>query len=63
MDGGAVLALLVAVYFLPYIVALFGGHHNAVAIFVLNLLLGWLLIPWVIALVWAFARPAPARAA
>jgi uncharacterized membrane protein YqaE (UPF0057 family) len=42
----------VAVYFLPTIV----GHskRNAGAIFVLNLLLGWTVIGWIVALIWAF---------
>jgi hypothetical protein len=42
-----------AVYFVPTIVAVARGHRNATAIGVLNLLLGWMLVPWVIALVWA----------
>jgi hypothetical protein len=44
-------AFLIAFYFLPTIV---GRHRrNAPAIFLLNLLLGWTLLGWVIALVWA----------
>jgi hypothetical protein len=31
------------------------GKHNAGAIFALNLLLGWTLVGWVVALVWALA--------
>jgi hypothetical protein len=34
-------------------------HHNAVAILVLNLLLGWTLIGWMVALVWALTKPPP----
>ncbi len=41
-------------HFLPTFVAAMRGHQNAVAIFVLNLLLGWTVIGWVVALVWAF---------
>jgi Flp pilus assembly protein TadG len=46
-----VLVLCAALYFLPAIV----GRHktNAKAIFVLNLLLGWTLVGWVVAMVWA----------
>jgi hypothetical protein len=40
-------------YFIPTAVALFRGHHNKGAIIVLNLFLGWTLIGWVVALVWA----------
>ena len=41
------------VYFLPSIIALARGHQNALAIFVLNLLLGWTFLGWVAALVWS----------
>lgn len=44
-------------YFIPSIVASAGKHHNAGAIFALNLLLGWTLVGWVIALVWALTVP------
>jgi hypothetical protein len=44
----------VFLYFLPTLQARSVDHPDATPIFVLNLLLGWLLIPWVIALVWAF---------
>ena len=43
-------------YFLPSIVAGFRGHHNTAAIFILNLLLGWSFIGWVVSLVWAFTE-------
>jgi len=44
-------ALCMALYFLPTII---GWHkRNAGGIFVLNLLLGWTLVGWVVALVWA----------
>jgi hypothetical protein len=49
-----VVALLaVAFYFLPALVASHRKHPNTNAIAVLNLLLGWSLIGWVVALVWA----------
>jgi hypothetical protein len=41
------------IYFLPTIIALARGHHNGFAIFLTNLLLGWTLIGWVIALIWS----------
>jgi uncharacterized membrane protein len=44
-------------YFLPWFVAQARRHHNALAIFMLNLLLGWTFLGWVIAAVWAFTRP------
>ena len=46
-------ALLLALYFLPGFIACMRGHHNAGAIVILNLFLGWTLIGWVIGLVWA----------
>jgi hypothetical protein len=40
-------------YLLPFGVAYSRGHPNAAAIFVLNLFLGWTLVGWVAAFVWA----------
>jgi len=56
MTGTHVFLLLVMFvgYFIPTIVAICRSHKNGSAIVILNLLLGWLLIPWVIALVWSF---------
>jgi hypothetical protein len=66
MEAGAgLLAFLIValislgVYFLPTIIAVVGTHHNAGAIFVLNLFLGWTFLGWVIALVWACTRSDP----
>ncbi len=47
-------AVVFGLYFLPSLVAVLRRHHNVVAIFVLNLTLGWTLLGWVAALVWAF---------
>jgi len=44
------------VYFLPAILAFLLGRRNAVAILALNLLLGWTLLGWVGALVWALIK-------
>ena len=41
------------IYFLPTIVALVRHKRNVVSILLLNLFLGWTLIGWIIALVWA----------
>ena len=48
------LPFLLALYFLPWIIAIRKKHKQTTAIFVLSLTLGWLLIPWCIALTWAF---------
>lgn len=57
MRGGAIFLLLGLVslfaYFFPTIVGLGRRHHNVLAIFALNFFLGWTLIGWVVALVWA----------
>jgi hypothetical protein len=42
-----------ALYLLPWIVAAVRGHHQLVAIAVLNVLAGWTFFGWVGALVWA----------
>ncbi len=41
-------------YFLPTIVALLREKHDTVSIFLLNFFLGWSLIGWIVALIWAF---------
>lgn len=48
-----ILWLLVVAYFLPALNALLKRHRNGGAIFVLNLLLGWSGLGWIIALVWS----------
>ena len=48
-----VLFALVALYFIPTIVAAARHKRNTLAIFLLNLFLGWSGIAWVIALIWA----------
>lgn len=51
------LALLGAsLYFAPTISACAEKKRNAVAIFALNLLLGWTLIGWVVAMVWSLCK-------
>jgi hypothetical protein len=52
-----VFALLISIlslfYFLPFAIAFYKKRANTGAIFALNLFLGWSLVGWVIALVWA----------
>jgi hypothetical protein len=40
-------------YFLPALVAILRGHHSWPAIAILDLLLGWSVIGWIIALIWS----------
>lgn len=49
-----IFVLVLVVYFFPAIIAGVRSHHSAGAIFVLNLLLGWTVLGWVVALVWGF---------
>jgi len=42
-------------YFLPTVVSSQRRHRNGTAIFVMNLLLGWTLVGWIIALIWSFS--------
>jgi len=46
-------------YLLPTTIAIIRRRTNTMAIFVLNLFLGWTLVGWVVALVWAVATDAP----
>lgn len=62
--GAPVLAIMLFalglfVYFLPSIVASARDHHNAPAIVLLNVFLGWTLLGWVAALCWAVSSPPP----
>ena len=47
------LAILVALYCLPLIIAAVRNMPNAIAISVLNIVAGWTFLGWVVALVWA----------
>jgi hypothetical protein len=62
MEGLFVLILVIGslgIYFLPSII----GHKkvNRGAIFALNFFLGWTLVGWVVALVWALTVEEPRR--
>jgi hypothetical protein len=62
MDSG-ILMVLGLIYLLPAAVAQVWQHHQTTAIIGLNLLLGWTLVGWAVALVWALtATPPPAWA-
>jgi hypothetical protein len=58
-DIGSILLFLFAfaIYFLPSIIG--WNKRNSTAIVVLNLLLGWTIIGWIVALVWACTNDAP----
>ena len=46
-------------YFLPSIIALAKSKRDLLAIFLLNLFLGWSVIGWIVALVWAAKSHVP----
>lgn len=50
------LALFILVYFIPSIVAVSNKKKNDTAIIVMNILLGWTILGWIIALIWAFMK-------
>jgi hypothetical protein len=52
--------LLAALYFLPSIIG--KDKRDAMGIFIVNLLLGWTLIGWVVAFLWACASDRPSYA-
>jgi hypothetical protein len=57
-----ILAAGIVAYFLPAMVAALLGHRHFAGITILNIFLGWTLVGWVIALVWAVTSPKAARA-
>lgn len=57
--GPAELIILIIPYFVPTIIAIARGKSNAVSIFLLNLLLGWTFVGWVVSLVWACTSNKP----
>jgi predicted RNA-binding Zn-ribbon protein involved in translation (DUF1610 family) len=50
------MAVSLLIYFIPYIVAKQNKKQNAGAIGALNFFLGWTLVGWVVALVWAMSK-------
>jgi uncharacterized membrane protein len=60
--GVLLLAVSVAVYITPMLLALRRKHRNTNAITVVNILLGWTVIGWIIALAWAVSYSEPAAA-
>lgn len=46
-------------YFIPYWIAAKKNHRQASAILILNVLAGWTIIAWIIALIWANTEPRP----
>lgn len=51
-----VLLFVLAVYLIPTIIAFALGHASKWGIGVLNIVLGWSLVFWVVALIWALSN-------
>jgi len=56
-----VLLFVAGLYLLPTIVAVVRLHHQTLAIFLLNMFLGWSALGWVVALIWSATRVEPRR--
>jgi len=48
-----IISAAITSYFLPFTIARLRRHRKALAIFMLNLLLGWTAVAWVAAIIWA----------
>lgn len=60
-SGLGIVAVL-AVYFVPSIIAFCREHPQFAGVFALNLLLGWTFLGWVAAIVWAvISHPQPVQ--
>jgi hypothetical protein len=53
MSSLLIILTLLALYLIPSIIACRRKHNNAVPIILLNAVLGWTLIGWFAALIWA----------
>ncbi len=53
------LTMLLAMYFLPTILAAVRRHWSSGGIFAVNFLLGWTFFGWIAALIWAMSYPGP----
>jgi len=51
-----VMSFVLVAYMFPALVAYAQDHKDKVAILVLNILLGWTFIGWVMSLVWALVK-------
>jgi cyanate permease len=59
--GPLILMAFIFAYLLPSLVAFIRNHRNFLAIAVLQILLGWTGVVWLIALVWAFTKDVESR--
>lgn len=50
-----VLIFLIIFYFLPSIIAFKRDHHAKIGILIINTIIGWTIIAWVVTLIWAYS--------
>ena len=50
---GALIGVFIFFHFIPYYIASARNHPNKYPILAINLFLGWSIVGWVVALVWA----------
>ena len=50
---GALLAVILALYFLPAIIGSNRGVNASGALFFVNLIVGWTVLGWIVCLIWA----------
>ena len=53
MEALFILGAIFVAYFLPAVIAKSRGADNTLAIFFLNFILGWTVVVWVAAFIWA----------
>jgi len=53
--GLTILLILLALSFIPVIIAAVRKHNDTLLIFLLTFFLGWTLIGWVVALIWSLS--------
>lgn len=56
-DTFPIIAVAAILYLLPALFAFMRRHRNRLAILALTLLLGWTIIGWIVALIWALTAP------
>lgn len=53
--GFVFLVLLIGLYFLPVIIAYRKNHQAIVGIIIVNIIVGWTLIGWIVCLIWSYS--------
>ena len=53
LNLAALFAAIIGVYLAPSFIAYHRDHHNFTAIFAVNILLGWTLLFWAVAVIWS----------